>query len=270
MKRSSGARLCSTAAIGALSLALLTGCSSDDGSKDSGNSGSSGNSKGSSSSSSSNADAKALTSAELEKLLLAQGEVKGYTVADGDDTLPKSKSVVKVDKEECAPLAWATAALAPGDTDANASNTVSADKASDAPTSLDEVSDADIEDAFNITLTFVGLSSYDGDGAQKAMKAVSDGVEACPGGFGLQADSQKSKITKVASEKGTGGGDEAVAFSEGIDMDGEGTATFHAEVIRKGNSVATFYTVNFAALGSGGDMGPVPAAVITAQLGKLK
>ncbi|WP_133912723.1 hypothetical protein [Streptomyces sp. NBC_00582] len=267
MKRSSGARLCSTAAIGALSLALLTGCSSDDGSKDSGKSG---GSKGSSSSSSSSAaDAKAPTSAELEKLLLAQGEVKGYKVTDGDDTLPTSKSVVKVDKTECAPLAWATAALPPGDTDAAASNTVTEEKASASPTSLDDVSEADIEDAFKVTLTFVGLSSYDGDGAQKAMKSVSDGVAACSGGFGLQADGEKSKITKVASEKGTGGGDEALAFSETVDMDGEGTATFHAEVIRKGTTVATFYTVNFAAFASGGDMGPVPAAVVTAQLGKL-
>ncbi|MFI1706268.1 hypothetical protein [Streptomyces griseoruber] len=267
MKRSTGARLCSTAAIGALSLALLTGCSSDEGSKKD-----SGDSKGasSSSSSSSGSDAKALTSAELEKLLLAQGEVKGYKVADGDDTLPKSKSAVKTDKAACDPLAWATAALAPGDTDANAGNTVSADKASDAPTSLDDVSEADIEDAFDITLTFVGLSSYDGDGAQKAVKAVSDGIAACSGGYGLKADGETSKVTKVAKEKGTGGGDESVAFSEDVDMDGEGTATFHAEVIRKDNTVATFYTVNFAAFADGGDMGPVPAAVVTAQLGKLK
>ncbi|MEU1181536.1 hypothetical protein ABZ464_28620 [Streptomyces sp. NPDC005820] len=268
MKRTSGARLCSTAAIGALSLALLTGCSSDDGSKDSGKSG---GSKGSSSSSSSSgSDAKARTSAELEKLLLAQGEIKGYKVAGGDDTLPKSKSAVKTDKAACDPLAWATGGLAPGDTDANVSNTVSTDKASSSPTSLDDVSEADIEGAFDIDMTFVGLSSYDGDGAEKAMKAVSDGVQACAGGYGLKAEGETSKVTKVAAEKGTGGGDESVAFSEDVDMDGEGTATFHAEVIREGNTVATFYTVNFAAFADGGEMGPVPAAVVTAQLGKLK
>ncbi|MEU1516725.1 hypothetical protein ABZ490_32050 [Streptomyces sp. NPDC005811] len=268
MKRTSGARLCSTAAIGALSLALLTGCSSDDGSKK--GSGDSKGSSSSSSSSSSGSDAKALASAELEKLLLAQGDVKGYKVADGDDTLPKSKSVVKTDKAACDPLAWATGGLAPGDTDANVSNSVSTDKASDAPTSLDDAGEADIEGAFDIDMTFVGLSSYDGDGAEKAMKAVSDGVTACAGGYALKAEGETSKVTKVATDKGTGGGDEAVAFSEVVDMDGEGTATFHAEVIRKGNTVATFYTVNFAAFGDGGDMGPVPAAVITAQLGKLK
>ncbi|MFF4587010.1 hypothetical protein [Streptomyces sp. NPDC001388] len=262
MKRSSGARLCSTAAIGALSLALLTGCSSDEGSKDSGDS------KGSASSSAAS-DAKARTAAELEKLLLAQGEVKGYKVASGDDTLPKSKSAVKTDKAACDPLAWATAALAPGDTDAGAGNTVSADKASDAPTSLGDLDEADIEDAFNVDMTFVGLSSYEGDGAEKTMKAVSDGVTACSGGYALKAEGEESKVTKVASEKGTGGGDEAVAFSENVDMDGEGTATFHAEVIRKGNTIATFYTVNFAAFATGKGT-PVPAAVVEAQVAKLK
>ncbi|MER5429745.1 hypothetical protein [Streptomyces sp. NPDC002588] len=262
MKRSSGARLCSMAAVGALSLALVTGCSSDSGEgskkKDATDS------KGSASAPAS--DAKALTSAELEKLLLAKGDVKGYRFDSGVDTLPTSKSAVKTDKAACDPLAWATAGLAPGDTGANASNSVTEDKTSAATASPDE---ADIEDAFDVNLTFVGLSSYDGDGAVKAVKAVSDGVAACASGYGLKADGEDSKVTKVVSEKGTGGGDEAVAFAEDVDMDGEGTATFHTEVIRKGNTVATFYTVNFAAFGSGGDMDPVPAAVVTAQLGKL-
>ncbi|MFI7500218.1 hypothetical protein ACIBVL_17300 [Streptomyces sp. NPDC049687] len=261
MKRSSGARLCSTAAIGALSLALLTGCSSDDGSKDSKDS------KDSSSATASAAsDAKASTAAELEKLLLAQGDVKGYKVDSGDDTLPKSKTAVKTDKAACDPLAWATAGLAPGDTDANASNSVTEDKSASVTASPSE---ADIEDAFNVNMTFVGLSSYDGDGAEKAMKAVSDGVTACSGGYALAAEGEKSKVTKVASEKGTGGGDESVAFSEDVDVDGEGTATFHTEVIRKGNTVATFYTVNFAALASG-KATSIPAAVVQAQVTKLK
>src|SRR5688500_15901785 len=129
MKRSSGARLCATAAVGALSLVLVTGCSDDGSKKDS--TGSNGSSKGSASSSSAPA-AKALTSAELETLLLAQGEVKGFKVTPGDDTQPKSKSEVKTYKPACDPLAWATAGLAPGETDANASNSVAEDKVSGA------------------------------------------------------------------------------------------------------------------------------------------
>ncbi|MFI7299828.1 hypothetical protein [Streptomyces sp. NPDC050121] len=262
MKRSSGARLCATAAIGALSLSLLTACS-DDGSKDTADSKPS--ASASASTSSSAPAGKALTSAELEKLLLAKGDLKGYEANSGDDTLPKSKSQVKTDKPACDPLAWATAGLAPGDTNANASNQISEDKASTAT-----AQPTDLADAFNIDMTFVGLSSYAGDGAEKTMKAVSDSVTACAGGYGLAADGEKSKVTKVAAEKGSGKGDESVAFAETVDMDGEGTATFHAEAIRSGSTIATFYTVNFAAFEKGGDMGPVPAAVIDAQVAKLR
>ncbi|MBN0045367.1 hypothetical protein JS756_14860 [Streptomyces actuosus] len=260
MKRSSGARLCATAVVGALSLALVTGCSGEKKNDDA---------KGSAAPASSAAGttapaAKALTAAELQKLLLAQGELKGYKSDPGADILPKSKAEVKTDKAACDPVAWATAALPPGDTDARAANTVTQDKAGSAtgaPT--------DMENAFDVDLTFVGLSSYDGDGAEKAMKAVSDGLAACAGGYGLTAAGESSKVTKVTSEKGAELGDESLAFAEGVDMDGEGTAMFHTQVVRKGNTVATFYTVNFSAIGSGEGV-KVPAAVVEAQVAKLK
>ena len=257
MKRSSGARIGATVAMSALTVALLTGCSSEE-SDDS-----KGTDAGKSSASPTQA-AKALSAAELEKLLLAQGDVKGYKVEDGDDTLPKSKAEVKTDKAECDPLAWATAALAPGETESNASNTVAEDKTASATAAPDS-----FEDAFDINMTFVGLSSYEGDGAEQAMKAVNDGVAACSGGYGLTAADEKSKVTKVSSAKASGQGDESVAFAEDVDMDGEGTATFTTEVVRKGNTIATFYTVNFASLGTG-EAAQIPAAVIEAQVAKLK
>ncbi|MEV0175139.1 hypothetical protein AB0I00_28980 [Streptomyces sp. NPDC050803] len=255
MKRSSGARIGAAIGVSVLSLALITGCSSEE----------SDDSKGTDSAASSSPTqaAKALSAAALEKLLLAQGDVEGYKVDSGDDTLPKSKSEVKTDKAECDPLAWATAALAPGETDANASNTVAEDKASDATANPE-----DLADAFNVNMTFVGLSSYEGDGAEKAMKAVSDGVAACSGGYALAAGGENTKVTKVAEAEGSGLGDESVAFAEDVDMEGE-TATFHTEVVRKGNTIATFYTVNFAALGTG-EAAEIPAAVVEAQVAKLK
>jgi hypothetical protein len=259
MKRSSGARIGATLAVSALSLALITGCSSEgsDDAKDA---------KESAAESSAPA-AKALTAAELEKLLLAKGDVKGYEAESGDDTLPKSKSEVKTDKTQCDPLAWATAALAPGDTDANASNTLTATPTASKDPS--ELSETDIEDAFDVSITFVGLSSYDGDGAEKALKAVSDGVTACSGGYTLKAEGENGKVTKVTTAKSSGAGDESVAFAEDVDMDGEGTATFLTEVVRKGNTVATFYSVNLAAL-SDGSKTEIPAAVVEAQVAKLK
>ncbi|WAZ23754.1 hypothetical protein STRCI_005119 [Streptomyces cinnabarinus] len=256
MKRSSGARIGATVAMSAVTLALITGCSSDE-SKDSSD-------NGKEASASPTQAAKALSAAELEKLLLTKSDIKGYKVDSGDDTLPKSKSEVKPDKAECAPLAWSTAGLAPGDTEASASNTVAEDKASTATAAPD-----DFEDAFDLNMTFVGLSSYDGDGAEKTMKALSDGVAACSDGYGLAADGENSKVTKVASAKASGQGDESVAFSQGVDMDGEGTAEFTTEVVRKGNTIATFYTVNLASLGTG-KVAEIPAEVVTAQVGKLK
>ncbi|MEU9330012.1 hypothetical protein AB0D91_40645 [Streptomyces canus] len=258
MKRSSRARIGSAATVSVLSLALITGCGggSDDDSKESGASKEAG-----SSSSSTAPAAKALSAAELEKLLLAKGDVTGYEAADGDDTLPKAKSEVKTDKADCAPLAHAMAGLAPGDADASVSNSLT--KSPDATPSPGE------EAVLNVEMTFVGLSSYDGDGAEKAVKAVSDGIAACSGGFTITAEGEKQKITKVASGKASGKGDESVAFSVGADMDGEGTATFNTEVVRVGNTVSTYYTVDFASLESG-KAAPVSTAVIDAQLAKLK
>ncbi|MEU8654890.1 hypothetical protein [Streptomyces sp. NPDC048737] len=265
MKRSSGARLCATAAVGALSLALITGCSDEGSKKDS-----KGSSKGSGTSSSAAPAAKALTSAELEKLLLAQGEVEGYKVDAADASLPASKSAAKVDKSACEPLVYAMSALPPGDTDASARNTVTEDKSAQGSTkSPEDISEADIEDAFNVTATLVGLSSYEGDGAEKTMKAVTDGVTACSGGFGMTADGETQKVTKVTSAKASGLGEESVAFTAVADMDGDGTATFQVEVVRSGSTVATFYGINLGALAKGGES-KVPAAVAQAQVAKLK
>jgi hypothetical protein len=263
MKRSSRARIGATATVSVLSFALITGCGGGSDDADA----SEGSDKASASPTTA---AKARSAAELEKLLLATADIKGYKVASGDDTLPKSKSEVKADKAECAPLAYAMSGLAPGDTDANASNTVTEVPASDtASKSPEDISEADIENAFNVEMTFVGLSSYEGDGAEKAMKSLSDGIEACSSGFGITAQGESQKITKVAAGKALGSGDQSVAFSVDSDMDGEGTATFNTEVVRVGSTVTTYYTVNFATLATG-KAADVPAAVVDAQAAKLK
>ncbi|MDQ0763515.1 hypothetical protein [Streptomyces canus] len=263
MKRSSRARIGATATVSVLSLALITGCGggSDDDSKESGTS----KETGAASSSSTTTAAKALSAAELKKLFLAKSDVAGYEVDTADDgTLPKSKSEVKTDKTECAPLAHAMAGLAPGDTDASASYTVTK-----IPTATTTPDKASLEDALNVEITFVGLSSYDGDGAEKAVTSVSDAIAACSGGFTITAQGEKQKVTEVASVKASGKGDESVAFSVASDMDGEGTATINTEVVRVGNAVSSYYTVNFASFDSG-KAAPVPTAVMDAQLTKLK
>ncbi|MFF4832178.1 hypothetical protein [Streptomyces sp. NPDC001315] len=261
MKRSSGARIGATAAVSVLSLALITGCS-DEGSD---------SSKGSDSASSSPTApaAKALTTAELKKLLIAQGDVKGYKVEAVDESYPTSKSEVKVDKTECRPLAYTMAGLAPGDTDANASITAGEDKSPDASKALEDMTEDALADAFDVSMTLVGLSSYDGDGAEKTFKSVSDAVASCAGGFTISAQGEDQKLNKIASEKASGAGDESVAFAASGEMEEAGTGDVHMEVVRHGNTIATYYTFNLGKLTSGGAY-TVPSVVVDAQAAKLK
>lgn len=259
MKRSSGARLCAAAAIGALSLSLLTACS-DDGSKDTADS----KSSASASPSSSAPAAKALTSAELLKLLLAQGDVKGYKVQPEDASTTTTKDKVKVDKAACSPIAWATNGLPPGDTDANATNSLTQEKASAVPTKPE-----DLESALDASVTFVGLSSYQADGAEKAMKALSDGVTACAGGYTFTTDGETSKVTKVSAGKGSGKGDESVGIVQDVEVEGQ-KVTAHTEVVRTGSTLVTLFSMNIATLAKGGEMPDVPVDIIDAQVAKLK
>ncbi len=240
-----------TATVGMLSFALVTGCGggSDSDAKPSGSP------DRSQTSSPTTAGAKALGAAELEKLLLVQSDLPRDKITDGDDTLPRSRSELKTDKPACAPLAFALTGLPPGDSDAGASNTVTSEER--------------VGDSFDVTMTSVGLSSYEGDGARKALKAVSDGIAPCSGGFAITAKGEKMKITKVAAGRPTGVGDESVAFVLDADTDGEGTGSFTVEVVRVGSLVSTYYAVDFASMKSG-RTSAVPLAVIDAQVRKLK
>ncbi|MET8983509.1 hypothetical protein ABZX85_48920 [Streptomyces sp. NPDC004539] len=261
MNRSWGVRLSMTAAASALSLAFITGCSSDSDSGD--KSEDTADTKASPTAPVAPAG-KASTAAELKKLLLVAGDVTGYATDGSEALLPKSKDQGKVDKTECSPLLWSTLGLPPGDTTVSANTALKEEKKAGGSGELSATA------ALANTRTLIGLSSYEGDGATKAMKAVSDSITACSGGFtSTDADGEPTKITKVTAEKGTGGGDEALAFVEAVDIEGT-TVPVHGEVIRKGNTVATFYSLNLAAFAGQGESPKNPPALITAQLAKLK
>lgn len=270
MKRSSGIRLCVTVAVSALSLTLITGCS--DGGSDTAES----NTENAAQGSGKNTD-KALTAAELKKLLLAKGDLAGSEVAPVDKSVPATKTAVTVDKQQCAPLAWAMSAQAPGDAASATNETVTeAKKASASPSkSVEDMTEKEMEDAFNASLdhpvTMIGLSSYDGDGAEKAFKSVSDGIKSCSGGFALTVGKDGTKYTGVAAEKASNTGDESVAFGASSVMEDTGgqKGTVHTEVVRHGNTVVTYYTVNLGALIANKTY-TVPSAVIDAQAAKLK
>ncbi|MGW7261250.1 hypothetical protein [Streptomyces sp. NPDC054834] len=266
MKRSSGVRLCAAATVSVLSFALVTGCS-EEGSKDSGNA------KGSKGSNASSSDAKALSAAELQKLIIAKGEVPGFKVGPVKGGIP-AKSKVKADDAKCDPLLQVLTGIAPGDPAVNTSRMATEDKKdpTDDATSLDDLADGKFEDALSesmdLDVTAVTLSSYDGDGAEKALQTVSDAVKACTGGFSGDQDGEKGKFTKVGEEKSSGTGDESLAFTATNDTK-DGPVPLHAEVVRHGNSIATYSTINIGAVMSKKAY-TVSAPVIKAQAAKLK
>ncbi|MFF8906900.1 hypothetical protein [Streptomyces olivaceoviridis] len=265
MKRSSGVRLCATAAVSALSLALLTGCG-DGGSKDSGDA------KGPDAA---KPAAKALSAAELKKLIIAKGEVPGYEVGPVEGGIP-DRGKVTSDDAKCRPVLQAFTGIAPGEPAADTSRMATQDKKKDPTddaTSLDDLADGKFEDAINksmdLDVTVVTLASYDGDGAEQALKSVSDGVKACAGGFSGEQDGEKGKFTKVAEEKSSGTGDASVAFTATNDAGKDGALPLHAEVVRHGNTLATYTTINIGAMMSKKAY-TVSAPVVKAQAAKLK
>ncbi|MET8579738.1 hypothetical protein ABZX39_02455 [Streptomyces collinus] len=264
MKRSSGVRLCATAAVGALSLALVTGCSGE-GSKDSGDG--TGGTDG-------KPAAKALSAAELKQRIIAEGEVPGFKVGSVRGGIP-SEDKVKAEDSRCDPVLRALTGIAPGEPAANTSRMATEDKKdpTDDATSLDDLADGKFEDALgksmDLDVTVVTLASYDGDGAEAGLKAVSDAVKACAGGFSGVQDGEKGKFTKVAEEKSSGTGEESVAFTATNDSGKEGAMPLHAEVVRHGNTLATYTTVNIGAMMSKKAY-TVSAPVIKAQAAKLK
>ncbi|WP_432196436.1 hypothetical protein [Streptomyces sp. bgisy027] len=254
MKRSSGVRAAATVVVSALSLALVTGCGGDSG----------------------GSDAKALSAAELKKSIIAQGDVEGYKVDASGKQLPKSKDQVKSGEEKCAPLAYAMGGQAPGEAASETSVMVTQDKKKPTDTaskSLEDLSESDIEDsitsAMDMTLTVVGLSSYDGDSAEKTFKSVSDAVQSCSGGFPVTMQGTDQKVTGIAAEKASGSGDESVGFTAKSDAEDGDVATTHVEVVRHGSTIATYYTMNLGLMITDKPY-DVPAAVIDAQTAKLK
>ncbi len=247
-------RAAATVAVSALSLALVTGCGGDSG----------------------GSDAKALSAAELKKSIIAQGDVEGYKVDASGKQLPKSKDQVKSGEEKCAPLAYAMGGQAPGEAASETSVMVTQDKKKPTDTaskSLEDLSESDIEDsitsAMDMTLTVVGLSSYDGDGAERTFKSVSDAVQSCSGGFPVTMQGTDQKVTGIAAEKASGSGDESVGFTAKSDAEDGDVATTHVEVVRHGSTIATYYTMNLGLMITDKPY-DVPAAVIDAQTAKLK
>ncbi|MYV56096.1 hypothetical protein [Streptomyces sp. SID3212] len=252
-------------AASALSLALLVSAcgGSDDSSADSdkkaGKSADKSKSSAAAKPAADAADATALPQAELDKLVLVEGDVKGYKIAKASAAEIAIGKGITTDNEACTPLVDVLGFRPLGK------------PAASSPVRLTSVpekpgADASPEDALaalgDMTIAAETLNSYAGQGAPEALEALSAAGKACAGGFTYTADGEKTKVTKVAPATYTAG-DEAVAFTVTTEMEGETTAS-PLVAVRKDGLLATFMSINL-----GGGESKQPKDIIDAQLAKL-
>ncbi|MGW2467817.1 hypothetical protein [Streptomyces bauhiniae] len=210
--------------------------------------------------------AKALTAAELEKAALAQSDVKSGKVTAkvpaGDDI---AADKVTADDAACLPLARAQAGVAQGEPAATV-------KRSWLGTPKKPAADSKPEDALlaalDVNKTLIGLASYDGGAAEAALKGLNTAAQKCAGGFTATIGGEKTKFLKVATDAAPQGGDEGVALTLTMAADEGVQAPVKVTALRKGATVATFSTVNMAAMASGKNY-QAPSDVIAAQMAKL-
>ena len=257
MKRSSGVRLCAAAVLGALSFALVTGCSGG---------GSGGDAKDSGTA------AKALSAAELKKLIIAQGEVPGYQVAP----VPAARAKpITTDSTLCRPLARVMSGLPPVEAAAHTDRLATENRKgpTDKATSMKDLADGKFEEAIHKSLdrdvTTVTLASYDGNGADKALGTVRTAVPGCASDFPAAQAGTKTRFTKVTEEKATAAGDGLVAFTATMDTGDGNPAPVHAEVVRTGTTLSVYFTSNLGAMMDKKAYAVSPE-VVKAQQAKLK
>ncbi|MEV7017292.1 hypothetical protein [Streptomyces sp. NPDC093991] len=261
MRPSSVRRTALAASVAALAL-LVTACGGSGDDQDKADEG-----KGASAASAaSGAPAEALTAADLEKAALAQSDVKSGKVAT---KLPATDDIaagkVKTEDAACLPLARAQAAVAQGEPAASVKRSWTGDPVK--PSADTKPEDA-LMAALDVDKALINLASYDGDGAEQAMKGLAAAAEKCVGGYKATVVGEPMDVVKVATTAAPEGGDEGAAVTLTVAADEGVEAPNKIVVVRKGATVVTFSAVNLAAMATGEDF-EVPADVVAAQVGKL-
>lgn len=209
------------------------------------------------------AAAKALTSAELEKVLLEQGDVTGHKInkIGPEDIAPPGS--VSVDKKECEPFGFAFYGVKRGTPVGNAGRQVV-----EVPTKDESATPEDaLAGALDMTSTLVTLASYEADGAAKSLAELRESAAKCSAdGFTLSQEGTDMKVTKLTEEKVTGG-EETLAWRVQTG-EGDETVPFKLVSTRQGGTVATFFSLNLSKMGAEADF-DLPTAVIDAQVKKL-
>jgi hypothetical protein len=208
----------------------------------------------------------ALTAAELEKVALAQADVKNGEVTSeipADEDIAKDQ--VSTDGKACLPLAHAQAAVAQGEPAADVKRSWTGQTETKS-----EGSGPDGQDMTEISVDMVRLNvaSYADGGAEQALTELKAAVEQCAGGFTASVGSDKLRVAEVTTTAAPEGGDEGFAATLGVDIGKDANAPMKVVVVRKGATIASFSAANLSSMATGADF-EVPAAVIDAQIAKL-
>ncbi|MEV4972603.1 hypothetical protein [Streptomyces scopuliridis] len=185
-------------------------------------------------------DGKVLTQSELDRAVLADDDVSGFTSGPMDAPPPRGETA---DRSECLPL---TAVL-----------NGKPEPLGKAVAYRQLVGPENDRPAVSEFLTTHGVQD-----ASTLLNRLRAAVTACADGF--TASGGPSKYTGVKPLSPVKAGDDALAYQLTGDFEGDPVPlVFH--LVRVGGTVATFYTANF----ENGATPQVPPALLTAQATKL-
>ncbi|MDW8806619.1 hypothetical protein P1P68_17940 [Streptomyces scabiei] len=227
-----------------LSLTLLAACS------DSGESGERGGPGG---------KKPALSAADLEKLVLKDGDVKGHKVSEPTGTV--DRKTIEPGSDACAPVAYAMLGSVVDDPAATVQR--------ETQKKIDPAEAAKSGDVSGLdaTRTLLRLSAYEGEAAQAVMTSLTASAKDCADGFEVTADGTAQEVTEVTTDPAPEGADEAIALT--FLSEAEGTKIpMKVVVFREGATVGYITALNLASAATGKDF-DFPAEVVEAQVKKL-
>lgn len=234
------------AGVAVLSLSLLAACS-DSGEGGGGQGGGSGGKKS------------ALSAADLEKVVLEDGDVKGHKVGEPTGTVDRKD--IEPGSDACAPVAYAMLGSV---VDEPAATVQRETQKKIDPAEAAKSGDVSGLDA---TRTLLRLSAYDGEAAQAVMKSLTVSAEDCADGFEVTADGTAQQVTKVSTDPAPEGADEAIALTFLSEAEGM-KVPMKVVVFREGATVGYVTALNLASAATGKDF-DFPTEVVEAQVKKL-
>ncbi|MEU3315367.1 hypothetical protein ACGFY6_29160 [Streptomyces sp. NPDC048387] len=243
----------------AVSLALLTSACGSGGSGDKAGDKAADKPSASAAATSAAPAAKGRTDAETAALLVTQTDLKDQIVS-AEGAAGAAAVPAEVDNAACKPLAQVQTAQKVGAPTGFGRTSVKA-KPQELPAG------ASAEDKLKAGLlalggdqTLVTVASYDGKGAEDAFASVKAAGTACSGGYSVTYEGDKTKLDSVTPAP-VQSRDEAVHYTVVMDLGDGDKSTGHLVAVRKGNTLATFYTFGTAA--------KFPGDLIDVQLTKL-